>query len=287
MSKYILSLIVVLLTVTLSANAQYSRKKKPAILKGLSVNGKIGPNIFCGDIVDNGRWRFGLAASADKEFLEWLSGRVELEGGCFAGKQEGGISFKTTFMTFNTGANIFPLNTRGFYRERMFDPYGGLGFGLIMFGAKKSCSKDLTEEVAELDDWRNIKTGFKAAPYVYGLVGCKYLLPVPGNHWSLNLEIKANLPFSDDLDGHTGYRRPYYEEEIDEIEGKGYTTDDIADYEQGKWIGGKKDFFYTVMVGCIYKFERMNWKQAGKYNRKVYLKNRKTYVKNQKRSKRR
>lgn len=278
MIRSILILFIALITISISVQSQ-TRKRAPKILEGLWVNGKIGPNIFCGDIVDDGRWRFGLAASADREMQPWLCVRAEVQGGCFAGKQDGGISFNTTFFELSGGTDILVLNAKGYYRERIVDPYVGIGTGLLMFTSKKSSSKELDEETSALDDWRNIKTGFKACLNVYGLLGAKYTID---RHWGVNAEIKGNFALTDELDGHTGYRRSYYEDEVQAIEDEGYDID-----PRGKWIDGHKDFFYTIMFGCTYKFEGARWKTAGKYNRKIYLKNRRDYIRNSKRNKRR
>lgn len=280
-----------LLAFAMSVDAQQNgrRKKIPPILKGLSVSGRIGPNIFWGDIVDDGKTRLSLEGSASKEMRPWLAVRASLGGGFFAGKQDGGISFKTPYFELSGGTDFFVLNQKGWYRDRMVDPYVGVGTGLFMYSAKKTYTppdeyhKQKYEELLadpNYEDWQTVNTGFKACLNLYGLMGVK--VKVDKRHWTVHAEVKGNYVPTDELDGHDGYRRPYSESELAALEEEGLSPD-----PGGKWIKGKNDFFYTIMVGCSYKFADMGWRASSEYNRRKYQQNKKSYTKNAKRKRRR
>ena len=273
------------------------RKKIPPILKGLSVSGRIGPNIYWGDIVDDGKTRLSLEGSASKEMRPWLAVRASLGGGFFAGKQDGGLSFKTPYVELAGGADFFILNQKGWYRDRMVDPYVGIGTGLFMYSAKKTYTPpdeyhrlkyeeelELGKSDPDYKDWRNVNTGFKPCLNLYGLLGVK--VKVDKRHWSVHAEVKGNYVPTDLLDGHDGYRRAYTESEIEALKEEGF-DENSPKVQLGKWISGKNDFFYTIMVGCSYKFADMGWKASSEYNRRKYQQNKKSYTKNAKRKRRR
>lgn len=260
MLRYILFTVAVFCLFANPVNSQ-RRRKTSRVWEGVTINPKLGPNIFMGDLVDKSNWRITTGCSVEKEVMNWMSLRGEMQGGIFAGTQNDILSFDTKYFDFTVGATVFPLDLiSGYYNARLISPYISVTGGVIMFAAKESGSDA---------SWANTKTGFTTAPLVCGILGARYRI---NKHFGVNLEINGHIPFSDDLDGHTGW------------------SPDKHPGEDGKyavWNDGKNDFYYTVMAGMTYKIQETQWRISSVYNRKVYLKNRKAYKKNAKRQRRR
>lgn len=266
MFKYLLSLVVALVVVSTSADAQYKRKKTPAILQGFYAEGKAGTNLFFGDIQDGSRVKFSGGLAARKEILRCLIGRVELDGGALGGESSWGASFSTMYFNFDFGADFTFLNLIGGYDpKRMWEPYIGADFGLLFFKPDNGFISSLNEgdfgkKFGDVDQ-------FTSAPMWCGIAGVRYRI---NKNWGALLEVKGVMPLgtnSDMLDGQSS---------------------DNTDEESMVYLGEKKyDAYYTMMVGVSYKFADMSWKMSSKYNRKTYLHNRKVYKRNAKRTRRR
>lgn len=303
MLKRLLIISALALLFALPSNAQ-RRRKVPVILQGLYAGGKVGPNLFFGDLVDDGKTKIGTDVFALYEVQPYLMARAGIGGGVLGGVQgskSNGLKFTTPYFNFNVGADFTFLNLLQFHNpSRIVDPYVGLGAGVLMFSATKEDTKGRVSDT-EYGDWRNVKTGFKAAPFIYGIIGGRYFI---NRHWSAILEIQANMPFSDDLDGHTGWASKKTDEEMDQErndiqdridqeindaanEGVTINPGEVPQPNEYKWHSGKNDFFYTIMAGATYKFEDKTWKNKSRYNRSVYLHNKKVYKRNASRKRRR
>lgn len=175
MIRYIVITIAMLILLPSLADAQIrSRRKVPEILRGLWVNAKVGPTMFYGDIVDDGKTKLAFSLSADKEMLKWLNLRAELEMNMLGGKQDGGLEFKSTAMGFNVAGLVNVLNVSGYYNPSPFVPYVGLGAGILMVNYDK---KPVPEPKRELNSYEReymYMKGSTIAPAVYGLLGAKY-----------------------------------------------------------------------------------------------------------------
>ncbi|MCQ2205039.1 MAG: hypothetical protein MJZ15_11435 [Bacteroidales bacterium] len=280
MFRYLLAIFVALAMVFVEADAQRNngmtfgkRKKVPFILQGFSVDAKIGPSIFFGDIQDGGRFSVGGGVAAHKAVIKPLNVRVDLEGGFLSGDADWGGSFKTTYFDITAGVDYLFLNQiLGYNAGRGFDPYVSAGFGVLLFKPNNPFINGLDGSIggslAELgkDNPFSNADAFTSTPMWYGLGGFRIRI---NKNWSGMCEIKGVMPIgsnSDMLDGQ---------------DSRNMTSDAI-------YLGKKKyDAFYSVMVGATYKFADMEWKVSSKYNRKMYMQNRKVYKRNAKRSRRR
>lgn len=327
MIRYIYITIALLAIFSTTCNAQIrSRKQIPEILRGFWVNAKVGPTMFYGDIVDDGKTKFAFSASADKEVLKWLNVRAELEMNTFGGKQDGGLEFKSSAFGVNVAGLVNVLNVTGYYSTSPFIPYVGLGGGIMMVNYDKKPGKTPSRTLNKYEKEYMYVKGSTMAPTVYGLLGAKYMI---NKHWGVSVEVKGAFPFSDMIDGHDKWWNPALVSvtetempnvpvgpDIPEVTPEPeptpdpMPTPDIDQTEQASmlknatvscdacsnshpgmehtgWITGNKDFHYTIMFGCTYKFYDMNWKSSSKYNRKIYLRNKAAYKRNVKRVRRR
>lgn len=283
------SIIISALAFLLALPSVAQRKKTSQFLQGFFVGGKVGPNLYFGDLVDDGKTKIGIDVFAQKEVLPYLMVRGGIGGGILGGIQgskKNGLTFTTPYFNFNVGADWTFLNLFQYYTaQRLVEPYIGVGCGLLMYSATKKTIQELSEEIKAVDDWRNVATGFTVSPFVYGLAGGRYNI---NRHWGVSVEVQGNFALTDELDGHTGWRGTYSQEEIDQMK-KEYID---AGLDPNKvpttvWNDGKNDFFYTIMAGCTYKFADFEWKHKARYNRNAYIRNRKVYKRNASRVRRR
>ena len=279
MLRYLLTLAVALVAMSSVCEAQYNNKKKQApFLHGFYACGGIGTNVFFGDVQDGSRFRFGLDLSARKEINKYVTARVDIDGGQLSGEADWGAEFKTIYFDFTGGVDFMFLNLiAGYYSGRLVEPYISAGVGLLMFKPDNSYDySGAMASIGRLDKFKDLNS-FTAAPMVYGVVGGRYNI---NRHWAANLEFKGFLPFgsnSDKLDGQDSKQTVdfAYDEES-------------GDYKAGMFLGENKyDVFYTIMVGCSYKFADSKFRTSSKYNRKTYMRNRKTYKRNANRQRRR
>lgn len=265
MLRYILLATTILSLCTADIYAQTRRRNTSRVWEGVTINPKIGPSLYMGDMVDKSNWRLTTGASVEKELLPWLSGRFEMTGGLLAGVMNAGsdIGFDTKYVDITLGATVFPVDLiGGYYNKRLVNPYVSLMGGFGIFNVKKN--SDCTAAWAQAGD------GNVLAPMVCGVLGAKYRI---NKNFGVNLEINGHLPFSDEIDGHNGWSP---ESAPDETTGA-YMN----------WNDGKNDFYYTVMVGMTYKIQETQWRVSSNYNRKTYVKNRKAYKRNANRMRRR
>ncbi len=293
MSRRILLILTLVILALVPESAEAQRRRIPYFLRGFYLNAKVGPNLFFGSLVDDGKWRLGLDTYAQKELMPFLTARAGLGGGMLHGHQESGtLEFKTTYINFNVGLDCNILNLiQGYDLQRMIEPYFGLGGGVLMYSATKELDYEIGDALAEIDDWRNVETGFTAAPFVYGLIGGRYQV---NKHWGISLEVQGNYVFANDLDGHSGYRRnPTAAEQAAINAGtRGLTEAEQAWIDEtGRsdyiWVEGKNDCFWTIMAGVSYKFYDSLFRHKSRFNREVYLQNRKAYKRNASRVRRR
>lgn len=288
MLKYLLTLAIALTTISITCDAQYNnRKKTPKILEGLYANARVGTNLFCGDVEESGRWGFGGGISAIKQVIRPLDVRVDIDGGKLGGKSTWGEEFKTIYFDLTGGVNFTFLNVlMGYDARRIVEPYVCGGVGAMFFKPTNNFIAEESAKDARITD----PNQFTISALVYGGIGARYTIK---KQWGVNLEFCGRLPLgnSDLLDGHDSGDGTAQK---DGLFKPGNIKDEIEDafggdkpYD-GVYLGSKKfDAYYTIMVGCTYKFADMTWTSSSKYNRKNYLRNKKTYNRNAKRSRRR
>lgn len=255
--RYIIVIAVILTCLLPEANAQ--RRRKPQIWEGFSVTGRLGANHFYGDLVDDGRTRYTLGFTADKELNTYLSLRGSLMGGVMAGTQfayadgkpdQNSIYayFDNIYTEFNVGATFRPLNVLlGYFKQRSLNPYVIGQVGMIYYSASEYYGNSSGYPDGTL--WRE-KSGI--TPSLSGGLGLSYWI---NSQWSINIEGIGTVPFTDELDAHSEW-----------TSGNGEIVQTAAN-----------DFYYTTSVGVTFLIDDSRWKNEPKYNRKAYLKTRSQY----------
>ena len=125
MLRYILLATTILSLCTADIYAQTRRRNTSRVWEGVTINPKIGPSLYMGDMVDKSNWRLTTGASVEKELLPWLSGRFEMTGGLLAGVMNAGsdIGFDTKYVDITLGATMFPVDLiGGYYNKRLVNP---------------------------------------------------------------------------------------------------------------------------------------------------------------------
>jgi hypothetical protein len=244
--------------------------------EGLSVTGSVGPNLFFGDLVDEGRIGYSAGILVNREMSPLISARVQLMGGVMQGTQihqaelaippgstptsgHSYANFNNMYFEFTAGATYRPLNhILGYFKERTFQPYALAQMGLIYYNASEywgTAHEDpgLSNPVNSVpgEKWR---TATGIAPIV-GAGGGASLWLTP--KLSANLEIAGTLAFTDELDAHDVWysRYPIRDE------------NDINDTEP-------YDFYYTVTVGITYLIMDSPYRNEPRFNRRSYMKTR-------------
>ncbi len=252
--RYIIVIAVILSCVLPETSAQ--RRRKPRIWEGFSVSGRLGANHFYGDLVDDGRTRYTLGFTADKELNTYLSARASIMGGSMAGIQyssEGlhNAWFDNFYTEFNIGATFRPLNVLlGYFKQRSLNPYVIGQVGAMYYSATKYWGVYGNEFGEEYGSVWNETSG--VTPTISGGLGISYWI---NSQWSINIEAVGTAPFSDEIDAHKEYELP---------------TGGVVQTEAN-------DFFYTTSIGITYLIDDSRWKNEPKYNRKAYLKTRSQY----------
>ncbi|MCF0190115.1 MAG: hypothetical protein HUJ96_02515 [Marinilabiliaceae bacterium] len=258
MSKSFLYIVLLFTLVGQIAEAQYNayqgRRRVPKLMQGFHIYAKLGPTVYFGDLVDDGRARLGYSFGAEREMTNWMQVQAEIDGGFLHGVQQapGSLEFKTTYFDIAAGGKVSVMDLiQGHLEGRKWTPYIGLGGGVMFFNAKKY---DIASEKSPSDsDWKNVKTGMKATPLLYGLVGVTFRHPKIAR-WGFFAEMRPMLPFTDELDGHDGWR-------------------DIT----GRWHDGRLDFLYTMMAGVKFQVAKAVWYKNSKYNRRTFVRNKSFY----------
>ncbi len=239
---------------SVSTFGQYNRKNP--ILEGISIQPKVGFNMFYGDLVSEKRTNYTLGVSAEKSLKQYLSARVDLNFGQMKGTQDYGNEdiayayFKNIYADFNIGCSFTPLDLAyGYFKERQFSPYIIGQVGLMYYSSKEFWGEASPEIPNTL--WRN-PSGITPTVSVGG--GVSYYL---NSILRINAEFIGTYIFSDKVDGH-------------DIWYEGGSTG-IPHQTDGN------DFFYTGTIGVTYTINDINWKNNPKYNRKAYLQKRSKY----------
>lgn len=254
--------IILLLTVMSIPSFSQYRRKKFDISEGLHIVPLGGVNVFYGDLVDKSRTSFTLGVAAEREMTTFLNARVSFMGGRMAGKQLNGQDqvyayFSNFYTEFSLGATYRPLDhTLGYFRQRSFNPYLIGQIGINYFNATERYGEgagayppDYT--ISRLDQVWHKKSGVTPLFSLGG--GLTYYY---NSIFSVKLELMANKPLSDELDGH---------KEWDDNQGVIHPTD-------------AGDFYYTANVGLDITLNPSRWKNEPKYTRKAYLKIRKAQM---------
>lgn len=268
MHKYILILALAISAFITDANAQYSKRKVvPWILRGFSAEVKAGPNYFYGDISEEKNIRFCGELTARKELTTIIDIRTDIDAGLIAGeinRMFWPAEFHSLYFIWDVGADYRFLNTGGYYFDkRLFEPYVGMGLGVMLFNPKNN--SPYMERAASIENFDLEK--FTPAPMAYMDMGVRYFYD---NTWGFRLETKVMVPFgnnSDKLDGHDSR---------------------LTNRDDGVELGSfNYDMIGSIMVGVSYKFHPSGFRISSKYNRRTYLGNRRIYKRNAKRVKRR
>ena len=278
--NYIITLSII---TTIGAHAQVNRAKTKTFLNGLSVEAKIGPNKWMGDLVDNGSFRLSGGGAAEKELNYFVSAELEFTAGRFAGKMGENQSFKTNFVEIFPGIKLYPLDLiMGYYPNRILNPYFGIGGGPIIFKANKEYhdKEAIAKGIAAGRDmsWCEVKIGPKVAFGVSGILGVKY----PITHQiSAMAELRGVYVGSDELDGHTGWSGKY-SMPLDVLNSTRSPENQMTEeeYKKGQWHPSSNDCYYTFTIGVAYKIKQANWRMSSRYNRRVYIENKRTYRRN-------
>ncbi len=278
-----LLIILALALITNATHAQYNnRVRVKSFTRGLWVNGGLGPNKWMGDLVDNGSVRVSAGLGAEKELAYFLTVAAEVSGGIFAGKQPGGrLSFHTSYVEAFPGVNFYPLDLiMGYYPNRFLNPYVGVGGGAIFYSAHKKMLNaagyiEHAKETGEDVSWMDAEKGFKVTAGAYGSIGVKHSIT---SHWYIFGELRGVYVFSDEMDGHTGWRSAYTMSR-EEVNATRPANDQLTEeeYKKGLWHDGLNDAYYTMMFGVAYKFHNKGWRMSSKYNRRNYIENKRTY----------
>lgn len=252
--RYIIVIAVILTCLLPEANAQ--RRHKPQIWEGFSVTGRLGANHFYGDLVDDGRTRYTLGFTADKELNTFLSLRASVMGGAMAGTQFSSDNlknawFNNVYTEFNVGATFRPLNVLlGYFKQRSLNPYIIGQVGAMYYSATKYWGVYGANFDKGFGSVWNETSG--VTPTLSGGLGISYWI---NSQWSINIEAIGTVPFTDELDAHKEY----------EVPGGGVIQT------------AANDFYYTTSVGVTFLIDDSRWKNEPKYNRKAYLKTRSQY----------
>lgn len=287
MLKYFLTLAIALTTIAITCDAQYNKRKKvPKILEGLYANARLGANFFCGDVEESGRFGFSGGIGATKQIIRPLDIRLDFDGGKLGGKSSWGEEFKTIYFDFSGGVNFTFLNViMGYDARRVVEPYVSAGIGAMFFKPENNFIAEQGNKDPRIGDPNEMTISC----LVSGGIGARWTIK---RQWGMTFEFNGRLPLgnSDLLDGHdsgdgtaqkNGLFKPgNIKDELEDAFGQqGY---------DGVYLGSKKfDAFYTLMIGCSYKFADKTWTSSSKYNRKNYMRNKKVYDRNAKRSRRR
>lgn len=269
-------LLTLLMLLSGAAEAQYNmpRGRIPKQLLGLSVGGHAGATVYFGDLVDAGRVRWTIGGFAEKHINSWFLVRAGIDLGQVHGSQVEGIEFKTFFTDIHAIGKVHFLDLiQGYYDERPFNPYFGIGAGGIFYNCKKNPDESVIDVDAYLaraadkdlaEKWLYYDGGMKISGEALGLLGVRYQL---NNKLWLTYEIQGNIVFTDQFDAHQGWPD-----------------------SQGNWIDsdGKFDCLWTTSLGVQYRFYNVSkYTNTSKYSRQNYLKTRKIYERNAKRMRRR
>lgn len=262
MSKPFLYILLLFMAMCQVVDAQYNayqgRKKMPRLFEGMHLYAKLGPNNWFGDLVDKGKVRVGISVGADRPVFNWMDAGVELDGGMLHGYMKRGadLEFKTFFFDINSGIKISFLDLiQGYYADRIIIPYAGFGGGGMLYSAEKKTKKIGIDFDDPVNDWWNVKTGLTFAPLIYGNIGVTYVLTPD---WKLFGEIKGIYIMDDEVDGHSGYRKPNGE----------------------WWESHGNDCMWNMMVGAKYRLSHSNFYTTNKYNRRNYVKNKRVFKRN-------
>ncbi|TCO08756.1 hypothetical protein [Natronoflexus pectinivorans] len=258
-------LLVLLLMVTYTiANSQVRRGYRGApfdLMNGLSVTAKVGPNIFFGDLVDEGRIGYTAGIVADREMTRTLSARAQLMGGVMQGTQifpttgEAYAEFDNMYFEFTFGGTYRPLNDlMGYFKERTFQPYALLQAGFVYYNASEywGPASVMTSGAEPGEKWR---TATGLAPIVGAGGGASIWL---SPRLSANFEFAGNLAFSDKLDAHDVW--------YDSWDPLG-TEHDTDPY----------DFYYSVTLGITYLIQDSPFRNEPRFNRRSYMKTRRFF----------
>ncbi len=256
MQQYLKKALIASFIIFFSVSAHSQYKKRNIFLDGVSVQPKIGVNMFYGDLVTKKRTNYTLGVSGEKEIRTYISGRVDLNFGSMKGTQLLPATdltyayFKNTYFHLNAGASFYPLNLAyGYFKQRLFNPYvigqfGGMYFNTTEYWGNGSPYEEGTE-------WRSVNS---ITPTISGGVGLSYYI---NNRMRVSGEWIGSFIFSDKVDGHD----VWYTEGLT---GTRHVTDG-------------NDFFYAGTIGLIYIIQDNQWKNNPKYNRKAYLRKRSNY----------
>ena len=268
MLKRILSIMLFVVVVSQASMAQYNmpRGRVEKFLLGLSIGGKVGPNAYFGDIVDNGRARVSFDIFAERDMNKWLALRLDGSGGIAHGEQtSGNLEFKTGFGEIGFHAKFHPLNLI-YYKDYLVEPYFSVGVSGIIFNAKKNPIGATEAEIEahtgvgpkdestyeQHKNWQYYDSGgMEFTGGATGMIGARYNLTAK---LKLLLEVTGKYMLTDLLDGHDGY-----------LMGKG---------EDAVWKESKgNDCLWSAMVGVQYHFYTFTDFSATKYSRRQYMRN--------------
>ncbi len=239
---------------SVSTFGQYNRKNP--IWDGVSVQAKLGINMFYGDLVSEKRTNYTFGVSAEKSLKTYLNGRADLNFGQMKGSQLYGSTdltyayFKNTYFQFNAGCTFSPLDLAyGYFNQRQFTPYVIGQLGLMYYS-----TTEYWGEASIYEDGTVWRSPSGITPTLSGGIGVKYYL---NETFRINAEWIGSFIFDDRVDGHDVWYS-------DGATGIPHQTDG-------------NDFFYAGTIGLTYIINDVTWRNNPKYNRKAYLRKRNKY----------
>jgi len=255
---------LLVLMISISSYSQYKRPPKHRFDEGLTLSGKVGANIFFGDLVDKSRTNFTLGLTLDREMHKLFTVRTSLMGGKMSGAQilQGQqdpkiifASFDNTYFEWTIGGTYSILNhIYGYFRERRVQPYFLMQLGLLYYNATEYVGlEDYIQDPHFGSEGSNVWRIQSGLTLTAGMgIGTTYWI---NPKWKASLEINGFYPFTDKLDAHDYW----------------YMKSDIK--EDGITLHPTKsnDFYYTAT------FNPSKFRNSFSYNRKSFEQTRKFF----------